>query len=287
MAADPASRRQVAIVTDSTSDIDPLRAAELGITVVPLFVIFGSRSYRDIVELSRPEFYRKLATERSLPTTSQPTDAMFAEAFAAADADQLLCVTISSHLSGTINSARLAAERFDGKRIEIFDSESAAGGLGLMVLPAAEMAHSGHALDEIVEALEDERAVQRLFACVPDLSHLQRSGRIGRARAALGTLMRIVPVLGFERGEVVAKAVVRTFARAQETMLDLALENVGDVTLRRFVVMHTNAPELAEAVVARLRARLGGAQPNLFEIWEAGPVIAVHGGPGAVGIFVA
>jgi DegV family protein with EDD domain len=280
------SGTRVGIVTDSTSDLDPRRAVELGVTVVPLFVVFGETSYRDLVDLSRPDFYTKLLTERSLPTTSQPTAAMFEEAFAAAGADAILCVTISSHLSGTINSARVAAERFREKRIEVFDSESAAGGLGLMVLRAAEMAGMERGLEEIVETLRSERKTQRLFACIPDLSHLQRSGRIGRARAALGTLMRIVPVLSLERGEVVAKAQVRTFERAQETMLDLALEDIGDPAQRRFVVMHTNAPELANAAVRRLRERLGGVEPDLLEIWEAGPVIATHGGPGAVGICV-
>jgi DegV family protein with EDD domain len=280
---DPRSRRQVGVVTDSTSDIDPRRAAALGITVVPLFVVFGDRSYRDLVELSRADFYSKLLAERSLPTTSQPATAMFEEAFEAAGTDDVLCVTISSHLSGTINSARAAADRFEERRVTVFDSESASGGLGLMALRAAEMAQSGRSLGEIVEALEAERTRQRLFACIPDLSHLQRTGRIGRAQRAIGTLMRIVPVLALDRGEVVARAQVRTFARAQETMLELALRDVGDVAERRFIVMHTNAPELANATVRRLRERLRN-EPKMLEIWEAGPVIAVHGGPGAVGI---
>ncbi len=111
----------VAIVTDSTSDIDPARAGSLGVTVVPLFVTFGDRSYRDYVDLSRADFYRMLLTERTLPATSQPTAAMFEEAFAAQRADELLCITISSHLSGTINSAQVAAGPVSGRRVEILE----------------------------------------------------------------------------------------------------------------------------------------------------------------------
>lgn len=274
----------VAIVTDSTSDIEPSRAARLGIGVVPLFVTFGERSYRDHIDLSRGDFYRKLLSESVLPGTSQPTAAMFEEAFAACTGD-VLCITISSHLSGTINAARIAASKLTQRRVEIFDSQSASGGLGLMVLRAAELAAQGAAIDSIVAALERVRRAQRLYACIPDLSHLQRTGRIGRAQAAIGTLMRIVPVLSLEEGQVVAKAQVRTFARAQETMLDLVLEGIDDPANARFVIMHANAPELAEANKEHLVERLRGSAA-LLEVWEAGPVIATHGGPGAVGVCV-
>ncbi len=280
-------QRSVAVVVDSTSDIEPARATTLGIAIVPLFVVFGDRSYRDYLDLSRVDFYAKLSKEKELPTTSQPTSAMFEEAFNAQEAPEILCLTISSHLSGTINSARVAAQQIPGRRIEVFDSESAAGGLGLMALRAAELAGAGAPMDDILQALERERREQRLYACIADLSHLQRTGRIGRAQAAIGTLMRIVPVLSLEAGEVVAKAQVRTFARAQETMLDLALAGLSHPAKARFVVMHTNAPALAAASVERLRQRLGGVEPELLDVWEAGPVIATHGGPGAVGICVA
>lgn len=276
----------VAVVTDSTSDIEPARARRLQIGIVPLFVTFGQAAYRDYVDLSRAEFYRKLVSESTLPGTSQPTAAMFEEAFAAADAAEILCITISSRLSGTVNAARAAALHAAGRKVVVFDSESASGGLGLMVLRAREMADEGAALDDIVAALEQERRRQRVFACIPDLSHLQRTGRIGRAQAAIGTLMRIVPVIALDGGEVVARAQVRTFSRAQEAMIDLALDGLANASETRFVVMHTNAPELAAANRERLVQRLGFV-PRMLEIWEAGPVIATHGGPGAVGICLA
>jgi DegV family protein with EDD domain len=279
----------IAIVTDSTSDIEPQRAESLGITVVPLFVVFGQRSYRDYVDLSRAQFFELLAEAKDLPTTSQPTAKMFEDAFRplAEAGHEILCITISSHLSGTINSARTAAQSFPGAKIEVYDSQSAAGGLGMMALRAKEIVATGGGWPEVMAALDHERETQRLYACLADLSHLQRTGRIGKAQAVLGTLMKIVPVIALRDGQVAAEAQVRTFARAQATMLDLALAAVTDPAKARFLVMHTNAPGLAQDAMARLRTRLDGAQPRMLEILEAGPVIATHGGPGAVGIFVA
>ncbi|HZY98979.1 MAG TPA: DegV family protein [Candidatus Baltobacteraceae bacterium] len=279
----------VSIVTDSTSDIEPAKAEQLGITVVPLFVLFGERSYKDYVELSRSEFYRKLQTESVLPITSQPTAAMYEEAFKplVEAGDDILCLAISSHLSGTMNAARAGAERFPNAKITIYDSESVASGLGMMVLHARDLAAGGAIVPEIVAELDAWRATQRLYACIPDLSHLQRTGRIGKARAVLGTLMKIVPVLALKDGQVGAEVQVRTFARAQETMLDLIVAAAPQPAEARFVVVHTNAPHLAEAAMTKLRERLRGVLPRTLEIWEAGPVIATHAGAGAVGAFAA
>ena len=279
----------VAIVTDSTSDLEPGAPRAAGIGIVPLFVVFGDRSYKDYVELSRAQFYEKLASEKALPITSQPTAAMFEEAFATpvAAGDDVLCIVISSHLSGTINAALAGAQHFPGARIEVYDSKTVAAGLGMMVLHAQTMAQRGASLSEIVASLDAWRNGQYLYACLSDLSHLQRTGRIGAARAALGTMMKIVPVLALEDGQVAARAQVRTFARAQETMLDLILAAAPPIPQARFIVMHTNAPGLAENAERKLHERLGEATPLQLEIWEAGPVIATHGGPGAVGVFVA
>ncbi|MDP9111285.1 MAG: DegV family protein [Candidatus Eremiobacteraeota bacterium] len=277
----------VAIVTDSTSDIEPERAAELDIDIVPLFVIWGDKSYRDYIDLSRAQFYEKLAHEPNLPITSQPTAGMFEDVFKKRldRGDEILCITLSSKVSGTINAATAAASRFPGAPITIFDSLSVAGGLGMMVLKAHELARDGSSVAQIVRVIERERETQKLYACLPDLSHIVRTGRVSKAQAAIGTLMKIVPVLTLRDGAVAAEAQVRTFARAQETMLDLSMRGIEDPRTARFLVMHTNAPELANSVVAKIRTRLHGAEPALLDVLEAGPVIAVHGGSGAVGIF--
>jgi DegV family protein with EDD domain len=279
----------IVVVTDSTSDIDPQRAAALGITIVPLFVVFGDRSYRDYLDLSRRDFFKMLSTEKTLPTTSQPTAQMFEDAFRplVEAGHEILCLTISSHLSGTINAARAGAQQFPDAKIVVYDSESAASGLGIMAMRAQEMIAAGTSWEELLAALDHERSVQRIYACISDLSHLQRTGRIGKAQQVLGTLMRIVPVIALKDGQVSAEAQVRTFARAQSSMIDLALAAVTDVSKARFLVMHTDAPQLAESAVVQLRAKLADTQPRLLDILEAGPVIATHAGPGAVGIAVA
>lgn len=279
----------VAVVTDSTSDIEPARARELGIEVVPLFVIFGEKSYRDYVDLSRRDFYEKLASEPVLPITSQPTAQMFEDAFRphVEAGDQIVCIVISSKLSGTINAARSAAVQFPGASISIVDSESVAGGLGMQVLHACALAKAGASVEQILSAIEHEKRTQHLYACIPDLSHVVRTGRIGKAKAVIGTLMKIVPVISLKDGEVVAEAQVRTMSRAQQTMIDLSLKHVTEISKARFLVMHTNAPDLARDILERLRSALGGAEPEMLDILEAGPVIATHGGPGAVGVFSA
>jgi DegV family protein with EDD domain len=277
------------VVTDSTSDIEPQRAAALGITIVPLLVVFGDTSYRDYLDLSRRDFFKMLGSEKVLPTTSQPTAQMFEDAFRplSEGGHEILCLTISSHLSGTINAARAAAQQFPDTKIVVYDSESAAGGLGIMALRAQEMIVAGAGWEPLLAALDRERAVQRLYACISDLSHLQRTGRIGKAQQVLGSLMKIVPVIVLKDGQVSAEAQVRTFARAQSSMIDLALAAVTDASKARFLVMHTDAPQLAEKALSQLRAKLGDVQPRLLDILEAGPVIATHAGPGAVGICVA
>lgn len=276
----------VAVVTDSTSDIEPQRAAALGIDVVPLYVIFGERSYRDYLDLSRDEFYRKLETEKQLPTTSQPSSQAFADAFRphVEAGEPILCITIAAGLSGTINAARAAASEFPGARIDIVDSQTVAGGLGMLVRRVAELARSGMDADALLAACERMRASGRFFACLRDLAHIARTGRIGRAQAFIGTLMKIVPVLTLRDGVVTPEAQVRTFARAQETLLDLLLRDLPDPCGGRFLAMHTHASALAEGAAARLRERLGSDTVPI-DIWEAGPVIATHGGEGSVGVF--
>jgi DegV family protein with EDD domain len=278
-----------AIVTDSTSDIEPARARAMGVTVVPLFVVWGDRSYRDYIDLTRAQFYEKLASEPNLPATSQPSPQMFEDAFRqhAERGDQVVCIVISSKLSGTINAAKTAAGQLPAGSVTIVDSESVAGGLAMQVQCAVDAANAGADVRTVVAAVEREKQAQRLYACIPDLSHVVRTGRIGKAQAAIGTLMKIVPVISLRDGEVVAEAQVRTMSRALQTMIDLSLKNTSNPANARYLVMHTNAPQLAQEMAQRLHDQLSDAKPKSIQVREAGPVIATHGGPGAVGIFSA
>ncbi|MBC5809737.1 MAG: DegV family protein [Candidatus Eremiobacteraeota bacterium] len=276
----------VGVVTDSTADLDAGLAARFGIDVVPLFVNFGDARYRDGVDLTRDEFFDRMRAGGTLPTTSQPTAATFEDAFRPhVEAGRAVVgIFISSKLSGTINAARAAAEQFPGADIRLIDSQTVTGGCALLALRAGGLAQLGASADEIVAAVETDRARQHGYCTVPDLSHAERSGRIGKAQAILGGLLKIVPLLTFASGEVDVAAKVRTFTRAQDAMIDATIKEIGDVEKSRIMVLHSHAPESGRAVFDRLREKLGSA-PAFMELAEAGPAISTHAGEGAVGIF--
>jgi DegV family protein with EDD domain len=277
---------RVAVVTDSTSDLDAALAAQSGIGVVPLFVNFGDERFRDGIDLSRAEFFKRMRQGSTLPTTSQPTAAMFEDVYRPlVESDRpIVSIHISSKLSGTINAARAAAEQFPGATIRLVDSMTVTGGCALLALHAAELAVGDGDADAIVAAIEGDKTRQHGYFTVPDLSHVTRTGRIGKAQAVLGGLLKIVPVLRFSNGEVEVEARVRTFARAQETIVESTLRELGDVAKARIIVMHAHAPEAGAALVEMLRAKLN-ANPAILALAEGGPAISVHAGEGAVAIF--
>jgi DegV family protein with EDD domain len=276
----------VAIITDSTSDLDAAVAAHYEIGIVPLFVNFGEARFRDGVDLSHAEFYRKLASLSELPTTSQPTSAAFEDAFRplVAAGRPIVCITITASLSGTINAAQAAAAQFPGAEIHLVDSETVTGGAALQAIHAAELAASGADTATILAALTRDRAGLHGYAALPDLSHAVRTGRVSRAQAFIGSALRIVPVLRIDHGKVGEGSRVRTFARAQETMVEATLGNIGSGEGARIAILHANAPDLAEKLRARVAAGITGT-PAYFAVVEAGPAIATHAGAGAVGMF--
>jgi DegV family protein with EDD domain len=279
--------QRVTIVTDSTADIPPEVAAILGIEVVPLFVIFGDERFRDGVELLRADFYHRLAAGGALPTTSQPTAAMFEETYAphVAAGREIVSIHVMQRLSGTINAARAGASVFPDARIHLVDSANVSGGTALLVLRAAELARAGADAATILAEIERDKARQSGYVVLPDLSHAVRTGRLSRTQAAIGGLLKIVPVLRLGNGEVETEARVRTFERAQETILTASLARVAaDVPNARIIVVNVNAPEIGQSLLERFRARLPAPSHSL-QMFEAGPAIAVHTGSGAVGIF--
>ncbi len=276
----------VAIVTDSTSDLQPAQAAADGIDVVPLFVNFGDARYRDKIEIENAEFYRKLAALKVLPTTAQPTPAMFEDAFRphVAAGRPIVCVTIMASLSGTINAATAARGAFPQAEIHVVDSGTVAGGLALLAQHAAEIARDGDAA-AVLAALEHDKARLRGFATVPDLTHAVRTGRVSRAQAFIGSLVKILPVLRIDSGAIKEHARVRTYARALEAIVEAAAAEANKADGARISVIHSSAADEAARVVTNLRAKLTTV-PAVVEMLEAGPVIGTHAGQGAVGAFV-
>jgi DegV family protein with EDD domain len=279
--------QRVTVVTDSTADIPAELAAALGIEVVPLYVIFGEERLRDGVELLRADFYRRLAAGGPLPTTSQPSSAMFKETYAphVRAGREIVSIHIMPRLSGTINAARAGASAFPYASIHLVDSANVSGGTALLVLRAAELARDGADATAILAEIERDKLRQSGYCVLPDLSHAVRTGRISRTQAAIGGLLRIVPVLRLGNGEVETEARVRTFERAQEAIVDASLARVAaNAAEARIIVVDVNAPDLGRSLLERLRARLP-APPRSLQAVEAGPAIAVHTGAGAVGIF--
>ena len=278
----------VAIVTDSTADLDPNRAADLGVEVVPLFVNFGERSYRDRIDITREEFYARLSQDGgALPTTSQASQALYEEYFAphVAAGREVVAISISGALSGTINAAAAAAAQFPPGAIRIVDSLTVSGGLMLLVVLAVDLAARGASAEEIAREVERVRGHQRLFATIPDLSHAVRTGRVNRAMAALGGMMKIVPVITLDaHGKVAESARVRTFARAQDSLIDATFAAAEGARDLRIAIVHARAEALAQSLRERLLAKLPTA-PSEVELIETGPAIATHAGLGAAGIF--
>jgi DegV family protein with EDD domain len=273
----------VRVVTDSTADLPPEVVRELAITVVPLLVLFGDEVYRDGVDLTNEEFFKRLTTSPVLPTTSQPSVGAFQETYRelAATADQIVSIHISAWASGTCDSALQAASSLGGSpRVEVVDSRTTSMGLGFQVIAAARAAQAGASMEEVAAAARSVGGRHHLLALLETLEYLRRGGRIGRAQAFLGSILNLKPLLTFRDGVVHPVARVRTRARALEELLrhSLAYGDLEDVA-----VIHGTTPEDADMLARRVRERL----PQVpIHVGRLGPVLGVHGGPGIIGMVV-
>ena len=207
----------VHIVTDSACDLTDQLVKEHNVIVVPLTIRFGDEELEDRRQLTPAEFWERCRGKGALPETAAPSPGAFQAAFQqAADegADAVLCLTISSKVSGTYGSAVTAADTFTAIPVRVVDTYSLTMGQGLLVIAAAEEAAAGAGLDELVAATEDRIPRTRIYGVLGGLEHLQRGGRIGGARALLGSLLNIKPVIQLKDGEVAEESKQRTRARA-------------------------------------------------------------------------
>ncbi len=272
----------VHVVTDSTADIDPEEAAALGITVVPLNLLFGTENLRDQIDIRADAFLRRLITERTLPKTSQPAPAAFLRAFSEAftnGADAVVAVHISGKLSGTVNAARTAAETLkDPATVTLVDSGTVSAALAYSVRAAAVCAREGGSAAQVAAAARDAVGRTNLLVVLDTLEYLQKGGRIGRARAWFGGVLNIKPLLSVVDGEVVPVERVRTNARAVARLIELtaARENIEEITIMHSIVSGDlgDFPDRVGAAVAGVPVRVG---------W-LGPVVGVYAGPNALGM---
>jgi DegV family protein with EDD domain len=270
----------VKIVTDSLADIPLALLNELDITTVPCIVRFGSIEFRDRIDLSLNEFYRRLAESPTLPSTSQPAVGVFEETYRqlAETTDAILSIHLTGALSGTLNTARLAAQNISNVKIELVDSQQVTMALGWLVILAARAARAGYPLAKIKAIVEDAIPRVHLVAMLDTLEYAQRGGRLGKAKALVGTLLNVKPLLSVEHSEVVPVENVRTQKRALERLVEIVL---GSGPIQELAVIHAAAEDQAK----KLRQMLAETFPeDRIILTEAGPVLGAHVGPGAVGI---
>jgi len=274
----------VRIVTDSTADLLPETATELGVSVVPLSVIFGEETFREGIDISTDLFYEKLVRSKQLPTTSAPSVGEFVEAYedVLKETNEIISIHLSSKLSVTHDNAFQAARHLSdaGAKIEVFDSGGVSLGMAFLVRAASAAAAQGATLEEIRKLLDNMVPRIHILVVLDTLTYLRKGGRIGRARAFLGSVLKVKPLLSIRDGEVIPEERVRTKKAAQDRLLQIVTSYPNVVEAA--VAYSTNAHD-AEA----LRQRLAEALPDAsITTGRLGPVIGVHGGPGVLGLGV-
>jgi DegV family protein with EDD domain len=273
---------RVAIVTDSASDLSPGRAAELGITVVPLLVSFGDQTFQAGVELSAEDFWtRMIAPDAPFPKTAAASPIAFRDAFEAAfgaGAESVVCITVAASLSGTFKSATLAREMLPEREIHVVDSDTAAFGMALLAKLGKDLAAADRSGAEVAAELTERARDVEAIVCLDTLEYLRRGGRISGAQAVIGTLLSVKPIITIRNGKVETVDKVRTRGKARER----AIEFVTSRPIERLAVFHSISPDLDEFRSAVI-ARVGTVDQADVETAIIGPSIGPHLGPGALG----
>lgn len=276
----------VAVVTDTTAYLPRELLDRYGIAAIPLYVVFPDRTERESDIVDYGAFFEELRGGDALPKTSQPSVGDFISVYEPllARGDEIVSIHISGGISGTVEAARQAADQLErdgrgGERIRIVDSETAAGGLGIVAAAAGRCAQLGGTADEVAEAAQRARAELRMWFAIDTLEFLKRGGRIGAASAWIGTTLKIKPILTVER-ELNPVERVRTSSRMFERMVDYAAERHRSGA-DAWVVQHIAAPDEAARLSERCR-EIFGCEP-LF-VSEIGPVLSAHTGPGLLGV---
>jgi DegV family protein with EDD domain len=272
---------RVAIVTDSASDLPPEVADAAGITVVPLVVSFGAETFRPNVNLTTDEFWARMtAPDAPFPTTAAASPGDFGQAYQAAfdgGADAVVCVTVSGDLSGTLKSAQIGAQALPDREIHVVDSRSASAGHGMLAQLGSELAAQGRTGAEIAAIMEETKRRVDLYVTLDTLEYLKRGGRISGARAAMGTMLSIKPIITVRDGIVENAERVRTRAKARARCLELLTAR----PMERATILHTTQADIEE-FRDRFLERCGLPSERV-QTMTVGPSVGPHLGPGCVG----
>lgn len=276
--------QKVAIVTDSSAYIPDDLVSAYNISVAPLVVIFGDEVLRDNVDIGPDQFYERLSTAKSMPSTSQATIQAFSDIFEDLHAKgfEILTIVLSSALSGTLDSAIQAKKMVPEATIELMDSKLTSLPLAFMALSAARAAKRGASMEECKRIAEEIREHTQVFFAVDTLEFLHRGGRIGGASRFLGTALNLKPILFLEEGKVEALERVRTSKRAHERLIELLKTNVnGHTTINMMGVVSAAAPESAAHLLNEIKHNFS---PDEILLANLSPALGTHTGPGTVGV---
>lgn len=273
-----------AVVLDSTSDLADARERHPNWRTVHLYVRFGEQNFREYAELSPEEFYERLRASTEQPRSSQPSPADFEGVFKELEGyEWVLCVLLPAKLSGTAESARLAAESAGDERVIVIDAGVISGGTVLLADTIQRRLEAGTTDEEIQEVVERFRRERGLLFTVDTLDYLVRGGRVGKAAGLAGQLLSVKPILTFEDGEVAPLKRVRGRTKALAELARIFQEATRDDPSLHVGVAHADAERDAEDLVGRIRS--SRPQASLDLVTELGPVIGTHGGPGTLGLF--
>ncbi len=268
---------RVKIVTDSVADLPPQVVEELGITIVPLNVRFGTEVYRDGVDLTAEQFYDRLVHNKTLPVTSVPSPGSFAEAYdkLAEEADEILAIIVSAKLSGTYEVALQSIGLMKRKRrVEVIDSQWAVMAEGFIVMKAARAAQAGASLGEVVDVTQKTIPRVDMRAAFDTLEYLKRGGRIGKAQAFLGSMLNVNPIITLKGGVVEPAGRTRSRAKAIDYLYNFAMSYSH---IEEIAVEDAACPDDAELLVERLSPKF--PKERIYRS-RTTPVIGTHTGPG-------
>jgi DegV family protein with EDD domain len=273
----------VKIVTDSTSDLKPHIADPLGITVVPLYIHFGTESYLDGVDLTTEEFYRKLASSKTLPTTAVPSPASFAQVYdkLARETDEIVVISLASKLSSCHEMESQAIGMMKRKcRIELIDSKAGCMALGLIAIAAAKAANAGANIDEVLDITRRNIPRAKIYFAFDTLSYLKRGGRVNAAQAFLGSVLNVNPIMTLEEGEGKPVGRPRSRAKAIEFLYKFAasFSNIEEMGIE-----DATTPDEADTLAERINSIF--PRKRIYRT-KVSPVVGTHVGPHVLAVSV-